>query len=121
MVQWRVFYDSGLTADDRTHAVADVPGEGVIVIAQAHDDPDDPMRGGRQLLYDTDFYYWEKDRWYKADTYGRDDYLRRPGWRKVIAGRNTTTKQYHELILRASTDPDLPAKSARLPGERSLG
>lgn len=120
MRRWRVYYDSGLTADDSTHAVEDVPGEGVIVIAQAHDAHDDPLRGGRQLLYDTDFYYWEGDHWYKADSYGRDDYLRRPGWRKVLAGRNTTTANYHALILRASTDTDLPTKSARLPGERRV-
>lgn len=119
MVRWRIYFDSGAVADDGTHAVEDVPGEGVIVIAQAHDDPGDPIRSGRQLLYDTDFYYWEA-RWYKCDAYGRDDYLRRPGWRKVLAGRNTTTANYHALLTRALTDPDLPTKSAWSPGERRV-
>jgi hypothetical protein len=118
MVRWRVYYDSGFTADSDTHAVEDVPADGVIVIAQAHDDPQDPLRSGRELLYDTDFYYWEHDRWFKADTYGRDDYLRRPGWKRVLAGRNTTSANYHALKLRAQMDPDLPTKSSWSPGER---
>jgi hypothetical protein len=120
MIRWRVYYDTGATADDQSHAVESVPGDGVIVIAQAHDDPNDPMRGGRQLLYDTDFYYWEGGCWYKADAYGRDDYLRRPGWKKVLAGRNTTTANYHALKLLALHDPELPVKTAGLPGERRV-
>lgn len=116
-LRWRIYYDSGSTADSRT-SPGRVPAEGVIVIAQAHDSPTDPLRAGRELLYDADHYYWEYGRWWKADAYGRDDYLRRPGWKRVLAGRNTTTETYHALKLRAQTDPDLPPKSAWLPGER---
>jgi len=116
-LRWRVYYDDGTTADSATTAIPDVPVDGVIVIAQAHDDPADPTRGGRELLSDRDFYYWEHTRWYKADAYGRDDYLRRPGWKRVLAGRNTTSANYHALLVRALTDPDLPPKSAGLASE----
>lgn len=118
MVKWRVYYDSGLTADNLTHAVEDVPVDGVVAIAQVHDDANDPLRSGRELLYDRDFYYYEHERWYKCDQYGRDDYLRRPGWKRVLAGRNTTTANYHVIKMRALNDIDLPFKSAWLPGER---
>lgn len=102
---YRVFYDDGSTYDG---AVELAPCEGVIIVVQ--DDPD----VGRELLHIKDFYYWEHGRWWGADRWGMEDYLRRPGWKKVLAGRNTSYANYSALYDRANHDPDFPPKSAFL-------
>lgn len=102
---FRVWYDDGSTYDG---AVEAAPCEGVIVIAQ--DDPD----VGREILHIKDFYYYEHGRWWGADRWGMEDYLRRLGWRKVLAGRNTTYANYSALYDAACHDPDFPPKSGRL-------
>lgn len=72
---------------------------------------------GKEILHQKDFYYFEDGRWFGCDLYGLFDYLRRPGWRKVVAGRNTEHRNYQALYERARVDPDLPYKTARLSGE----
>ena len=108
---WRVYYDDGRTYSDEDGALEDAPGDGVIAIAQI--DPD----VGRHILHMKDFYYREHSRWYGCDIYGLFDYLRRLGWKKVIAGRNTTSSNYHAIMDRARLDPGLPEKNALLAGE----
>jgi hypothetical protein len=107
-VTYRIFYDDGSTYDG---AVEDAPCEGVIVIVQ--DDPD----VGREVLHIKDFYYFERDRWWGADRWGMEDYLRRPGWKKVVAGRNTSYANYSVLYDLANADPDFPPKSGFLLSE----
>lgn len=89
----------------------DAPCDGVIVVAQEDEDC------GRELLHLKDYYYFERGRWFGADRYGMEDYLRRPGWKKVVAGRNTEYRNYAAIYERARTGPGLPPKSARLVGE----
>lgn len=108
MRRFRIHYDDGSTVSGD---IATVPCDGVIVIAQ------EDAEVGRELLHMKDFYYWEHDRWFGCDLYGLFDYLRRPGWKKIVAGRNTTPANYHRLMDRARLDPDLPGKTARLTGE----
>lgn len=107
---FRIYYDDGSTCDE----LADAPGQGVIVIAQADDDV------GKELLHRKDFYYFERGRWFGCDLYGLFDYLARPGMKKVLAGRNTEHRNYHALYERARTDPHLPYKTARLTGEEPM-
>lgn len=102
---FRIYYDDGSTY---AGAIEDAPCEGVIVVVQ--DDPD----VGRELLHIKDFYYWDAGRWWGADRWGMEDYLRRPGWRKVLAGRNTSYANYSALYERACSDPDFPPKSGYL-------
>ncbi len=113
-MRWRIYYDDGSTHSDGVTSVEFAPCDGVIVIAQADDDV------GRELLHRKDHYYWERARWWGCDRYGLEDYLRRPGWRKVLSGRNTEYQNYAALFERARTDPDLPVKTARLVGEEPL-
>ena len=40
-----------------------------------------------------------------------EDYLRRPGWKKVLAGRNTFYANYSALYDLANHDPDFATKS----------
>lgn len=105
MTAWRVYYEDGSTYHG---AVENAPCDGVIVIVQR--DPD----VGRELLHLKDHYYWERARWWGCDRYGLEDYLRRPGWKKVLAGRNTEYANYSALYDRANRDLDFPPKSALL-------
>jgi hypothetical protein len=109
--RWCIHYDDGTAYRSTDGPLDRAPCDGVIVIAQEDVDV------GRELLHLKDFYYWDRDRWFGSDRYGMEDYLRRPGWKKIVAGRNTTPAQYHTLMDRARLDPWLPAKSARLTGE----
>lgn len=111
MVPWRVYYADETTFDG---PVEQTPGEGVIGIVRADVQPEDfPYTNGRELLFGKDHYWWEQDRWLGGDSYGRDDYLRRPGWRKVIAGRTVTRVVFERIKQRMETDPDFPSMSAR--------
>jgi len=110
---WRVFYADGVTYSDADGPTEDAPGQGVLVIAQA--DPD----VGRELRYGSDFYVWDGGRWLGVDQFGLWDYLARPGWRKVLAGRTVGPREMEEAYRAALEDPSLPAKTARLPDEVS--
>jgi hypothetical protein len=113
-MQWRIYYSDGSTCSDEDGPIELAPGEGVVVIAMAD------AEIGRELVCGKDFYYWEHGRWWDADQYGRDDYLRRPGWKKTIAGRNVPRETYRALCKRATDEPGLPPKSARSPRERPV-
>jgi hypothetical protein len=102
---YRVYYDDGSTYDG---VVELAPCEGVIVVVQ--DDPD----VGREVLHIKDFYVFDAARWWGCDRWGMEDYLRRPGWKKVLAGRNTTYANYSALYDRANHDPDFATKSGYL-------
>ena len=107
MRKWKVLYDSGVYAG----SLEDAPGDGVVVIVQEDDDV------GREILHRKDFYYWERGRWWGCDLYGLFDYLRRPGWKKVLAGRNVEHRTYHALMDQARLDMDFSPKTALLTGE----
>ena len=49
------------------------------------------------------------------------DYLRRPGWKKVIEGRTTDRAIYKQTLLAMQADPDFPVKSALQAGEGVRG
>ena len=113
-MQWRIYYTDGATYSDADGPLEDAPGLGVLVIAQR--DPD----AGRELLHRKDYYYHEGGRWVGCDLFGLWDYLGRPGWRKVVAGRNAPYPVYSAVYEAARTDPELPAKSALLIDEVPL-
>ncbi len=105
-MHWRIYYDSGATYSDVDGPIECAPCDGVIVVAQVDLDV------GKELLHRKDFYYFERGRWFGCDRYGLEDYLRRPGWRKILAGRNTEHRNYSAIYERARTDPELPYKNA---------
>jgi hypothetical protein len=120
MPSWRVYYADGSTYDG---AVADAPGDGVIVIVQADNTPGDPYAVGRELLFDADFYCYRvrEDRWFRCDVFGLHDYLRTPGhMSKVVFGQWAARSVYKATLIRAQQDPDFPVKSAMQAGERRL-
>ena len=113
MRAWAIYYDDGSVIRDTDCLLANLPCDGVIIIAQADD------VCGREILHLKDYYYWEQrfGRWFGCDRYGLEDYLRRPGWRKILAGRNTDYPVYSALFDRACNEPGMSAKSARLVNE----
>ncbi len=119
MLQWRVYYDDGSTCDSTTSVEA-VRGDGVQVIVQRDDALGDVYAVGRELLFDADFYCWRDGRWFRCDLYGLFDYLRQPGWTKVLAGRTAHRTAYKRALAAAATDAQFPPKSARQAGETRL-
>lgn len=104
MPEWRIYYADGSTYDG---VVERAPGDGVVGIVRRDVDPADfPYTNGRELLYGKDHYWWSVDRWLGGDSYGRDDYLRQPGWKKVIAGRTLPRVQFESVKQRMETDPE---------------
>lgn len=108
MRRYAIIYDDGTEYSNEDGPLENAPCDGVIVIVQE----DETV--GRELLHMRDFYYWERGRWWSADQYGRDHYLRRPGWRKILCGVNVENEIYWSLFDRAEKDPRFPPKSARL-------
>jgi hypothetical protein len=122
VVQWRVYYDDVPPQDSLNATVMGVRGEGVQAIAQRDATPGDPYAVGRELLFDADFYCWNfnDERWFRCDLYGLFDYLRRPGFKKVLAGRTANRAAYKRALIAAQSDPDFPPKSAIQAGEERL-
>lgn len=119
MIAWRVYYDDGRSQDSNL-GLEWIRGEGVQAIVQRDDTPGDIYAVGRELLFDADFYCWRGDRWFRCDLYGLFDYLRQPGWKKVLAGRTADRAAYKRAVLAAQNDPDFPPKSALQAGEHRL-
>lgn len=111
MLSFIIYYDDGSEFAAEYGDALNAPGQGVIVVAQSDSDV------GRELLHMKDFYCWDGGRWLGMDTYGLYDYLARPGWKKVLAGRTVSYGVYSSIFGRASTDHRLPTKTARLVGE----
>lgn len=104
---WRIYYDDRPPVDDSMCAPEDTPGLGVQVIVQPDKD------AGSELLRMADYYWWDRDRWWRGDIFGLWDYLQRPGPKVVRFGRTIEKEAHQEIYHRAKYDPDFPRKSAR--------
>jgi len=115
---WRVYYDDGSTY---AGPVELAPCDGVMVVIQ-HD-----AVVGVERLYYKHFYAWstEHQRWLGLGDqrapgdghWGLHDYLRQPGWKKLIAGRTVPYEVFTAILDRAQRDPDFAGKNAILPTE----
>lgn len=115
MLSWRIYYDDGSTYDSAQGEPHEAPGLGVQAVVQVDE------RVGRVILTRFDWYYYRYDlgEWWASDYFGLLDQLTSDTERRVGAvrsGRNAAS--YHEVMLRAQSDPDFPPKSARLVTER---
>lgn len=115
-MRWRIYYDDGTTCDSETR-VDQVRGDGVIAIVQRDDALNDPYSTGRTFCMDRDYYCWRDREWIRVDLAGLLDYLRLPGWKKVLQGRTIDRATYKTVLGRALYDADFPAKSAYQEGE----
>lgn len=120
-MKWRIYYDSGETYSDVDGAITNAPCDGVQVVVQF-----DPDVGVERLFY-KHFYVWswEHQRWLglgdqRAPSdghWGLFDYLRQPGWKKIVAGRTVPYSVFSKVLEKAVQDPDFAVKSAYLPDE----
>lgn len=117
-MRWRVYYDDGRTYDGPVELA---PCDGVQVVVQQD------QTAGVERLYYKHFYVWsfEFSRWLGLGDqrapgdghWGLFDYLRRPGWKKIIAGRTVPYHTFSLILDIAQRDPDFQMKSAILPTE----
>lgn len=120
-MRWRIYYDNGSTYSDEDGPVEHAPCNGVMVVVQL-----DPTVGIERLYY-KHFYVWSHEfgRWLGLGDqrapgdghWGLFDYLARPGWCKVTAGRTVPYDVFAAILDRAQRDPAFQAKSAILPTE----
>lgn len=118
-MNWRIYYDDGSTYSDDDGPVENAPCDGVIVVAQRDLDV------GVERLFFKHFYAWSDGRWLglgdqRAPSdghWGLFDYLRRPGWKKFVAGRTVPFAVFSSVLERAMSDSDFEAKTALLPTE----
>jgi len=114
-VGWRIYYGDGSTFCDADGRPEDAPGWGVVVIPQA--DPD----VGRMMMSRWDHYCWHDGQWWGHDLVGLMDCLAGAGPSVVVHGRTVSQEQWRAIYAAALADPDLPPKSAAMPGERRGG
>lgn len=112
--RWRIYYADGSLFTFSDGTPFDAPGRGVEVIAQEHAD------AGREYLCKTDFYWWTGERWIGGDLFGVWDYLVDPGPRKILIGRMIGSDVFNRIMLQATSDDLLPAKSAYVGDEVRL-
>lgn len=110
MVNWKIYYGSGLTVTNLQSPPEKVPGRNIICIVNRHSEV------GKQIVTRHDYYWFDKI-WTGGDIFGLFDYLLIPGWKKVLFGRTIETEEYEKIIKMALLDVDFPEKSARLPKE----
>jgi len=124
VARWRIYYDDGSTYSDTDGPVELAPCDGVLVVVQH-----DPDVGVERLFY-KHFYCWsvEHQRWLGVGDerapgdghWGLFDYLRRPGWKKFVAGRTVPYSLWARVHAAAISDPDFQMKSALLPTEEGV-
>jgi len=113
MLQWRIYYDDGLTFDNTHGTPEQAPSFGVVFIPQ----PDDQV--GRMIMQGWDWYYFnENGQWWGCDIYGLlDRLLHNLPTRALKQGRTMDNVAYQELMRRVRSDPDFPTKSGIRKGE----
>lgn len=111
-IEWRVYYGDGTTADNTTHALADLPAWDCQMIVQ-HDDKHNRSTPGGKDFY---IYNLRDGIWYPADFTGFLDYIanRFEEVGKVLVGRYIPNDEYEEIVKRVAADPDfLPVSAGR--------
>lgn len=114
-MRWRIYYSDGVFSDTDGSAYM-APALGVLVVACE----DEAV--GRVLVYGQSYYFWweKHQRWWGGNLFGMYDYLREPGPKRVLFGREVPNPDWDAAIKRATDDDYLPIKSAVHPLERSM-
>ena len=109
MVQWRIYYADGSTADNTQYEPEDVPAKGVLVIVQRH------QQNNVQRLSEGACYYWRRDAemWFAADQFGM--LLQTCQHRRLVTGQMWGETVPNDLFIKikrqADTDPDFPHRA----------
>jgi hypothetical protein len=96
MARWRVFYANGSIYDSLEYAPNEIPGVGVIVIVQEHEDPQERP----YLQHMTDYYIWLGDRWRGCDLFGFWQYIfidKHDFSKAALAGQTVSNRDFVEI------------------------
>lgn len=108
-MEWRIYYDEGLTFDSSDGEPNDAPAYGVVAICTKDD------KHGRLVLNGFDFYCYhtESKEWFGCDQWGMiDKLLHNLPFASWKMGRTVRTLEFDQIIELATNDPDFPPKSA---------
>jgi len=110
MVKYCIYYDDGTVHTGKgINGVAEARVTGVQFIAQ--EDPDHVW----VALSGTDYFIWDTrdgiTKWYCADNAGRENYMREPGWKKVLIGSWIGDETFREISRRVSADLQVGKKT----------
>ena len=114
---WRIYYGDGATFSDADGPPSDAPALDVQAIVFRDETPG-AANVGRFVLQGFDFYWHDEGEWFGGELFGLFDYLQRPGAKAVKFGRTRPNRAFADVLERAVSDPDFPAKSASSRRER---
>jgi len=102
-IDFRIYYKNGETYSGPPE---DAPIFDVLVIVERD------KNHGRRLISDKDFYIWIDDRWRAVDYFGMIQYLKDPGWKRILLGVMADDQVWNATVKAAMQDPEFPAKTA---------
>ena len=108
-MKWKIYYGDGSTYGG---PVEDAPARNVQVIIVEDKDAGWITQAG------TDYYIWNRGRWWGVDLFGMYDYLIEDGWKRVLFGRTLAKDEYQAIFKRASDDMQFERKTAFANRER---
>ena len=114
-MEWRIYYENGITFDDTDGSPVDAPPYGVVAICTRDE------KHGRLVLNGFDFYCYqhESGEWFGCDQWGMiDKLLHNLPFHAWKMGRTVRTLEFDDIIYDATHDPDFPPKSGGLRRER---
>lgn len=104
-IKFRIYYINGKTYSGPPELA---PVDGVLVIVERS------KFHGRRLVTNGDVYCWDpiREQWLPGDDMWFDQYMREPGWKRVLFGRTVSDDEWNEVVTKATSDPDFPIKTA---------
>ena len=111
-MKWKIYYGDGNTYDSQSGFVDKAPARDVQVIILEDKDV------GWITQAKTDYYIWNKNRWWGVDHFGLYDYLIEPGYKRVLFGRTLSQDEFQAIFKRASDDMQFERKTAFANRER---
>ncbi len=103
--RWCIWYQDGTTFSSDDGEPQDVPGSGIVVIAQDGGNHDTPYAtAGEQwrTVFGYDWYIFDKNRWFSTNMVGLVQYVTEPGCKIVKVGRWVPHELYEKLRAEAA-------------------
>lgn len=110
MIDWKIYYGDGSTYSSEDGPAEQAPKINCQAVVQNHEVV------GHSVEHTTDYYVWFDGFWRGVEIFGLWDYLSQPGSKVVLFGRWVPNDEYREFLNKALNDPEVPKKSAWLPG-----
>ncbi len=102
--KFKVYYKDGSTYSGQEPE--NTPVFDVLVIVEGDADH------GRRIISNGDYYGWADGRWRAYDYPGLIQYLKDPGWKRVLLGVMVNGELWNKIYARANSDNDFPPRTA---------